>query len=137
MLEIGTGSGYFAALLAHRAQHVYSVEIQPELKASAEANLRGASVANVTVELGDGANGWTKHSPCDVIVLTGSTPVLPQQFLQQMKPGARLFAIVGNLPVMTARLITCAGDGVYNTVDLFETNIAPLANAPAGERFNF
>lgn len=137
VLEIGTGSGYFAALLAHRAQHVYSVEIQPELKASAEANLRGASVANVTVELGDGANGWTKHSPCDVIVLTGSTPVLPQQFLQQMKPGARLFAIVGNLPVMTARLITCAGDGVYNTVDLFETNIAPLANAPAGERFNF
>ncbi len=137
VLEIGTGSGYFAALLAHRAQHVYSVEIQPELKASAEANLRGASVANVTVELGDGANGWTKHAPCDVIVLTGSTPVLPQQFLQQMKPGARLFAIVGNLPVMTARLITCAGDGVYNTVDLFETNIAPLANAPAGERFNF
>ena len=137
VLEIGTGSGYIAALLAHRAQHVYSVEIQPELKASAEANLRGASVANVTVELGDGANGWTKHSPCDVIVLTGSTPVLPQQFLQQMKPGARLFAIVGNLPVMTARLITCAGDGVYNTVDLFETNIAPLANAPAGERFNF
>ena len=137
VLEIGTGSGYFAALLASSAQHVYSVEIQPELKASAEANLRGASVANVTVELGDGANGWTKHSPCDVIVLTGSTPVLPQQFLQQMKPGARLFAIVGNLPVMTARLITCAGDGVYNTVDLFETNIAPLANAPAGERFNF
>ena len=137
VLEIGTGSGYFAALLAHRAQHVYSVEIQPELKASAEANLRSAGVANVTVELGDGANGWTKHSPCDVIVLTGSTPVLPQQFLQQMKPGARLFAIVGNLPVMTARLITCAGDGVYNTVDLFETNIAPLANAPAGERFNF
>jgi protein-L-isoaspartate(D-aspartate) O-methyltransferase len=137
VLEIGTGSGYFAALLASSAQHVYSVEIQPELKAAAEANLRRAGVANVTVELGDGANGWTKHSPCDVIVLTGSTPVLPQQFLQQMKPGARLFAIVGNLPVMTARLITCAGDGVYDTVDLFETNIAPLAHAPAGERFNF
>ncbi len=137
VLEIGTGSGYFAALLAHSAQHVYSVEIQPELKASAEANLRRAGVANVTVELGDGANGWTKHSPCDVIVLTGSTPVLPQAFLQQMKPGARLFAIVGNLPVMAARLVTCAGDGAFNSVDLFETSIAPLAHAPAGERFNF
>jgi len=137
VLEIGTGSGYFAALLAHRAQHVYSVEIQPELKAAAEANLRRAAVANVTVELGDGANGWTKHAPCDVIVLTGSTPVLPQQFLQQMKVGARLFAIVGNPPVMAARLVTCAGDGVYNAVDLFETSLAPLAHAPAGERFSF
>jgi protein-L-isoaspartate(D-aspartate) O-methyltransferase len=137
VLEIGTGSGYFAALLAGRAQHVYSVEIHPELKASGEANLRRAGVANVTVELGDGASGWTKRAPCDVIVLTGSTPVLPQQLLQQMKVGARLFAVVGNPPVMAARLMTCTADGVYNSIDLFETSIAPLANAPAGERFSF
>jgi protein-L-isoaspartate(D-aspartate) O-methyltransferase len=137
ILEIGTGSGYFAALLAHRAQHVYSVEIQPELKTSGEANLRRAGVANVTVELGDGASGWTRHAPYDVIVLTGSTPVLPQQFLQHMKVGARLFAVVGNPPVMAARLISCAGEGVYNSIDLFETSIAPLANALAGERFSF
>ncbi len=137
VLEIGTGTGYFAALLAHRARHVYSVEINPELKASAEANLRRAGVANVTVELGDGANGWSKHSPCDVIVLSGSTPVLPPQFLQQMKAGARLFAIVGTQPVMTARLVTCTGDGVFDSVDLFETSIAPLVNAPSGETFNF
>ena len=137
ILEIGTGSGYFAALLAHRAQHVYSVEIHPELKASGEANLRRAGVANVTVELGDGASGWTRHAPHDVIVLTGSTPVLPQHFLQQMKAGARLFAVVGNPPVMEARLITCTGEGVYNSIDLFETSVAPLANALAGERFSF
>ena len=137
VLEIGTGSGYFAALLAHRAQHVYTVEINPELKASAEANLRRAGVANVTVELGDGANGWSKHSPCDVIVLSGSTPVLPPQFLQQMKAGSRLFAVVGTLPVMTARLVTCTSDGVFDSVDLFETSIAPLVNAPSGETFNF
>jgi len=137
ILEIGTGSGYFAALLAHRAQHVYSVEIHPELKASGEANLRRAGVANVTVELGDGASGWTRHAPYDVIVLTGSTPVLPQQFLQQMKAGARLFAVVGNPPVMAARLITCTGEGVYNSIDLFETSVAPLVNALAGERFSF
>ena len=137
VLEIGTGSGYFSALLAHRARHVYSVEIHPELKASAEVSLRRAGVANVTVELGDGASGWTRHAPCDVIVLTGSTPVLAQPLLQQLKVGARLFAVVGKPPVMAARLITCTGDGAYNAIDLFETSIAPLANALAGERFRF
>jgi len=137
VLEIGTGSGYFAALLAHGAKHVYSVEIQPELKAAAEAKLRHAGIANVTVELGDGARGWSKRSPCDVIVLTGSTPVLPQPFLQQLSPGGRLFAVVGSPPVMAARLFTCAGDGVYSSIDLFETSIAPLAHALAGERFSF
>ena len=137
ILEIGTGSGYFTALLAQRAQHVYSVEIHPELKASAEASLRRAGVANVTLELGDGARGWSKHAPYDVIVLTGSTPELPLQFLQQLRTGARLFAVVGNPPVMAARLITCAGEGVYNSIDLLETRIAPLTNALAGERFSF
>ncbi|MHB8668726.1 MAG: protein-L-isoaspartate O-methyltransferase family protein [Burkholderiales bacterium] len=137
VLEVGTGSAYFTALLAHRAQHVYSVEIHPELKASGEANLRRAGVENVTVELGDAARGWTRHAPYDVIVLTGSTPVLPQQLLQQMNTGARLFAVVGTAPVMAARLVTCAGEGVYNSIDVLETRIAPLVNAPAGERFSF
>ena len=137
VLEVGTGSAYFSALLAHRAQHVYSVEIHPELKALGEANLRRAGVANVTVELGDGARGWTKHAPYDVIVLTGSTPVLPQQVLQQLRVGGRLFAVVGNPPAMAARLVTCTGEGAYNSIDMLETNIAPLANALAGERFSF
>lgn len=137
VLEIGTGSGYFTALLARRAQHVYSVEIQPELKASAEASLRRAGVANVTVELGDAARGWTKHAPYDVIVLTGSTPELAPELLEQMKPGARLFAVVGSPPVMAARLLTCTGVGVYSSIDLLETQIAPLANVPEGERFSF
>ncbi len=137
VLEIGTGSGYFTALLARLAQHVYSVEIRPELKASGEANLRRAGVTNVTVELGDAARGWTKHAPYDIIVLTGSTPALPQQLLQQMKPGARLFAVVGNPPVMAARMVICTGEGVYNSIDLLETQIAPLMNALEGERFSF
>ena len=94
-------------------------------------------MANVTVEQGDGARGWTKHAPYDVIVLTGSTPILPPQLLQQMKTGARLFAVVGNPPAMAARLITCTGEGVYNAIDLLETRIAPLVNALAGERFSF
>lgn len=137
VLEIGTGSGYFAALLAHRAQHVYSVEIEPALKALGEVNLRRAGVVNVTLELGDGARGWSKHAPYDIIVLTGSTPVLPPQFLQQLKVGARLFAVVGKPPVMAARLITCTGEGAYTSTDLLETSIAPLANALEGERFSF
>ncbi len=137
VLEVGTGSGYFAALLAHRAQHVYSVEINPELKASAEANLRRAGVENVTLELGDGARGWTKHAPYDIIVLTGSTPVLPPQLLQQMKPGGRLISVVGSPPVMAARLVTCTGVGVYSSIDVLETQIAPLTNALANERFSF
>ncbi len=137
VLEIGTGSGYFTALLAHRAQHVYSVEIKPELKALGEANLRRAGVANATLELGDGARGWAKHAPYDLIVLTGSTPILPQPLLQQLKVGGRLFAVVGKAPAMAARVFTCTGEGAYSSLDLLETCIAPLANALEGERFSF
>jgi protein-L-isoaspartate(D-aspartate) O-methyltransferase len=136
-LEVGTGSGYLAALLAHRARHVHSVEIVPELKHLGEANLRRAGVANVTVEAGDAARGWAKHAPYDVIVLTGSTPELPETYLAQLAPGGRLFAVVGEAPVMEARLITCVAPGSFNTVDLFETVLAPLANALARDRFEF
>jgi protein-L-isoaspartate(D-aspartate) O-methyltransferase len=137
VLEIGTGSGYLAALLAHRAEHVHSVEIHPELKVLAEENVKRAGIANVAVETGDGARGWAKHAPYDVIVLTGSTPVLPQQFLQQLKVGGRMFAVIGDAPVMEARLITCTGEGTHNSIDLFETSIAPLRNAIEREHFTF
>ena len=137
VLEVGTGSGYMAALLAHRARHVHSVEILPELKRLGEANLRRAGVANVTVESGDAARGWAKQAPYDVIVLTGSTPELPDAFLDQLAPGGRLFAVVGDAPVMEARLVTSVGPGSFNTVDLFETILAPLANALERDRFEF
>jgi protein-L-isoaspartate(D-aspartate) O-methyltransferase len=137
VLEIGTGSGYLTALLAHRARHVVSVEINPRLKAFGESNLRAAGVKNVTLELGDGARGWAGQAPYDVIVLTGSTPLLPDEFLQQLTVGGRLFAIVGDPPVMSARLVTCVGEGSYNTIDILETSIAPLKNAMQPERFVF
>ena len=137
VLEVGTGSGYMAALLAHRARHVHSVEILPELKRLGEANLRRAGVANVTVDGGDAARGWAKQAPYDVIVLTGSTPELPDAFLDQLAPGGRLFAVVGEAPVMEARLVTCVGPGSFNTVDLFETILAPLANALEPDKFEF
>jgi protein-L-isoaspartate(D-aspartate) O-methyltransferase len=137
VLEVGTGSGYMAALLASRARHVQSVEIHPTLKSFGEANLRRAGIANVTVEVADAARGWPRQAPYDVIVLTGSTPVLPQALLDQLTPGGRLFAVVGEAPVMEARLVTCVGDGSFNTLDLFETVLAPLRNAAARDKFVF
>ncbi len=137
VLEVGTGSGYMAALLAHRARHVHSVEISPALKRFGETNLRKAGIVNVTVEQGDAARGWSKHAPYDVIVLTGSTPVLPDAFLAQLAPGGRLFAVVGEPPAMSARLVTAVGGGSFNTLDLFETVLAPLKNALEREKFVF
>ena len=137
VLEVGTGSGYMAALLAHRARHVHTVEISPTLKRFGEANLRTAGIVNVTVEQGDAARGWSKHAPYDVIVLTGSTPVLPDAFLAQLAPGGRLFAVVGEPPAMSARLVTAVGGGSFNTVDLFETVLAPLKNALERDKFVF
>jgi protein-L-isoaspartate(D-aspartate) O-methyltransferase len=137
VLEVGTGSGYMAALLAHRARHVHSVEISPALKRFGETNLRKAGIVNVTVEQGDAARGWSKHAPYDVILLTGSTPVLPDAFLAQLAPGGRLFAVVGDPPAMSARLVTAVAGGSFNAVDLFETQLAPLKNALEREKFVF
>ncbi len=137
VLEVGSGSGYLAALLAARAHNVRSVEINPKLKAFAEENLRRSGVDNVTVDLGDSAQGWQAHAPYDVIVLTGSTPVLPQAFIAQLKTGGRLFAVVGDPPVMEARLVTCVSQGSHHVVDLFETSLAPLRNAMQPGRFQF
>ena len=139
ILEVGSGSGYLTALLAKKGGHVYSVEIVPELKAIAEKNLRDHDISNVPLEQGDAARGWPDHGPYDVIVLTGSTPVLPEAFQKSLKTGGRLFAVVGDAPVMEAVLVTCVAQetGTYNTVDLFETCIAPLKNAQQPERFVF
>ena len=137
VLEVGTGSGYLAALLAARAHHVHSMEINAKLKAFGEGNLRRAGVENVTAELGDAAQGWQTHAPYDIIVLTGSTPLMPQALLSQLRAGGRLFAVVGDPPVMEARLITCIGEGSYHTTDLFETCLAPLKNALQPARFEF
>jgi protein-L-isoaspartate(D-aspartate) O-methyltransferase len=137
VLEIGTGSGYLTALLAARAQHVYSVEISTRLKAFAEENLARADVHNVTLETGDGARGWPRQAPYDVIVLGGSVPVLPDSWPHQLRAGGRLFAVVGDAPVMEARLVTCVAEGSFNSVNLFETVLAPLVNAPQPDRFKF
>jgi len=137
VLEVGTGSGYFAALLAHCAAHVLSVEIKPALAQLGKRNLERHGTENVTLEVGDAAHGWPGHAPYDAIVLTGSTPVLPPSLQQQLAAGGRLFAVVGERPVMTARLVTCTEPGAFHAVDLFETVIDPLVNAEQRPRFRF
>lgn len=137
VLEIGAGSGYMAALLAARAEYVYTVDIDPALADLARANLQRAGVANVSVELGDGSRGWSKHAPYDVIVVSASMPVLPEEFLKQLKIGGRLAVIVGEAPVMEAQLITRTGEDACNTINLFETVVAPLTNAAQREAFVF
>jgi protein-L-isoaspartate(D-aspartate) O-methyltransferase len=137
VLEVGTGSGYLTALMAHRAAQVYSVEIKPALAAFARGNLERHGAEHVTLEIGDAARGWESRAPYDVIVLTGSTPVLPRNFLEQLAPGGRLFAVVGEAPAMSARLVTCSAPGAWRSVDLFETVIAPLVNAEQPSRFHF
>jgi protein-L-isoaspartate(D-aspartate) O-methyltransferase len=137
ILEVGTGSGYMTALMATLGGHVYSVDIVPDFTRAASERLAAAGVRNVTLETGDASRAWDKHAPYDAIVLTGSVPLLPEGFLPGLKPGGRLLAVVGEPPVMTARLVTSAGGGAVSAVTLFETCIAPLKNAPQPERFVF
>src|SRR5476649_2825657 len=118
VLEIGVGSGYLAALLAHKGRHVTAVEVSAELKALAEQNLAD--------------NGVT-----DVIVVTGSLPELPPALLQQLKVGGRLAAIIGQSPAMKAQLITRTGEAGYDTRTLFETDVKALSSATQPSQFKF
>jgi protein-L-isoaspartate(D-aspartate) O-methyltransferase len=137
VLEVGTGSGYLTALLAHRSSWVCSVEISPVLAAFGRANLERHGADNVELETGDAARGWPSRAPYDLIVLTGSTPILPQAFIEQLAPEGRLFAVVGEPPAMKARLVACTGPGACRGIDLFETVLKPLANCARPSRFRF
>jgi protein-L-isoaspartate(D-aspartate) O-methyltransferase len=136
VLEVGTGSGYFAALLAASGADVTSVEIDPALSASARTKLVRHGFGNVRLEVGDASHGWGDDL-YDVIVLTGSTPLLPERFPAQIKPNGRVFAIVGEAPAMTARLVAWTAPGARVTTDLFETVVPPLKNAATPSRFKF
>ena len=137
VLEIGTGSGYMTALLASLAKQVYSVDIVPAFVAAAELKLTAHGLSNVTLETGDAAGGWAKHAPYDVILLTGSEPILAQELIAQLNPGGRLIAFVGEAPAMAARRIKVIEPGVQTSQDLFETNVRALVNAPQAPQFVF
>ena len=137
VLEIGTGSGHMAALLAHKADDVKSIEIEPRLKAFGESNLRRAGVHNVHVQLADGSREAVGEGPYDVIVVTGSLPMIQPALKNQLKVGGRLAAIVGEEPAMVAKIITRVTEDGYDTVNLFETHVKPLRNAPRPSSFKF
>ncbi len=137
VLEIGTGSGYMAALLGARSDHVYTVEIEPELAATARASLERHCADNVTVIEGDGAQGWPSLAPYDAILLSGSVAEISDALLAQLKVGGRLLAVVGEAPLMQARLVTCVAEGRYQSVNLFETSIPRLRNVPERGKFAF
>ncbi|MBL8525353.1 MAG: protein-L-isoaspartate O-methyltransferase [Betaproteobacteria bacterium] len=140
VLEIGTGSGYLTALLAKRAAHVTSIEYFEDLSKQAAQRLQTAGIGNVTLHVGDGATPAATaigDNKFDVIVLTGSVPLLPEAFLRNLNIGGRLFAIVGDAPVMKATLIRKTGDAAFTTTELFETVVLPLIHAPQPSRFDF
>ena len=136
VLEVGTGSGYVTALLASLAEHVYSVDINTEMTRTAGEKLADHGIINVTLETGDAARGWDAHAPYDVIVLTGSLPLLPNNFKQALTVGGRLLAIVGDAPAMDVVLITRVGESEWTQETLFETDLPPLINAPEPDRFS-
>jgi protein-L-isoaspartate(D-aspartate) O-methyltransferase len=137
VLEVGAGSGYMAALLAHRAQRVISLEINAELARMARANLQKAGVHNAEVREADGSKGAPADGPFDVIVLSGSVAEVPQVLLSQLKVGGRLAAIVGQEPMMRAHFITRTGESAWTTAQPWDTVAPRLQNFPEPSRFNF
>ena len=137
VLEIGTGSGFMAALLGHRAQRVLSLEIDDELARTAHANLQRAGVLNVEVRALDGARtDLSAHGPFDVIVLSGSVAELPDALLALLKPGGRLMAIVGHEPVMRTTLVLRTDNGLVSSQP-WDSNAPRLCHFPEPSRFQF
>lgn len=137
VLEVGTGSGYMAALLAHKAREVVSVELQPELAKAAIANLRRASITNAVVLEGDASKGLPTQGPFDVIVLSGSVASVPKALLAELKVGGRLIAIVGQEPVMRATIVTRVGEQEFRNVEVFDTVAPRLSGFDEPSRFTF
>jgi protein-L-isoaspartate(D-aspartate) O-methyltransferase len=137
VLEIGTGSGFMAALLAHRAQSVITLERIGALATQAAANLRRGGVLNASVREQDGAAGLPGDGPFDVVMLSGSVPAVPQALLDQLKPGGRLLAIVGQEPVMRAVRITRLSATALQSQELFDTVAPRLLGFDEPTRFHF
>jgi protein-L-isoaspartate(D-aspartate) O-methyltransferase len=136
ILEVGTGSGYLTALLAHLGRHVFSVDINGDFIEQARQRLASHHITNVTLSQGDAANGWEVGIPYDVIILTGSLERLPESFKHALAVGGRLVAVVGTAPAMEAVLITRLGKNEWSEESLFETVLPPLRNTTAPHEFH-
>ena len=136
VLEVGTGSGFFAACLGQLARTVRSVDVFADFVATAAQNLRRAGAHNVQVETFD-AMHLSEEGAYDVVALTGSLPVYDARFERALAVGGRLFVVVGEGPIMEARRITRTGPAEYLRESLFEVSIDPLVHAPEPPRFVF
>ncbi|MBD8049150.1 protein-L-isoaspartate O-methyltransferase family protein [Limnohabitans radicicola] len=137
VLEVGTGSGFMAALLAHQAASVLSLEIDAGLATQAQKNLYKAGVENVTVRQADGSQGAAADGPFDAILLSGSVAEVPQALLAQLKVGGRLVAIVGQEPMMRATVVTRTSETAFTTTQPWDVNTARLAGFNEPSRFAF
>ena len=137
VLDIGTGSGFMAALLANQAAQVLSLEIDSGLAAQAQANLQKAGIHNVTVRNADGSQGAAADGPFDVILLNGSLAEVPAALLQQLAVGGRLAAIVGQEPIMRATVITRTSDSSWTTTEPWDCNAPRLSGFDEHPRFQF
>ena len=137
ILEVGTGCAYMTALLAKSGHHVRSIDVHPEFTEQARLKLQQHNIHNVTLECGNAIHGWQQSSSYDVIVLTGSVPVLEDHLQKQLKLGGRMFAITGQSPVMEARLIKRVAENEWYNKILFETDLPELEGATQIETFKF
>jgi protein-L-isoaspartate(D-aspartate) O-methyltransferase len=137
VLEIGAGSGYMAALLAHRARSVLSLEIRPALATLASANLQRSGATNVKLRVQDGSRPMPEEGPFDAILLSGSVSSVPQPLLALMAPGGRLVAIVGDEPVMRAVRVRRLSESGFESVELFDTVATRLSGFGEPSRFHF
>ena len=137
VLVVGTGSGYLTALLATLAKHVHSVDIHPDLSAVAALRLQKQNIHNVTLHVADAVNGYAPEAPYDVIIFTGSLPLRPLAAEKMLKTGGRLFAVIGEMPIMEATLTERISEDAFRHEAIFETCLAPLDNAPQPQKFEF
>ena len=127
VLEIGTGSGYQAAVLAALAGRVFTIEIVPELAESATALLKSLGMRNVTVRCGDGYQGWTEEAPFDRIILTAAPPEIPQALLGQLRPGGKLVAPVGASPLVQSLVVVHKlADGSVKKTSVIPVSFVPM-----------
>lgn len=137
VLEVGTGTGFTAALMAKQAEQVLSLETDPQLAEQARANLARANIHNVQVRQADGSHGAASDGPFDAIMLSGSVPEVPQSLLDQLKVGGRLVAIVGQEPIMRATIITRVSDHSWSTQQPWDANAPRLTGFVEPTRFEF
>lgn len=137
VLEIGTGSGFITACLASLAKRVVSVEVYEELHQMAKLRLDEKKIDNIELFQGDVMNGWQPEQAHDVVIVTGSVPAVPEQFLGWVNPGGRMFVISGDSPAMEARLLTRLDVTEWREESLFETDLPRLVNAETAPQFVF